>query len=183
MAGPTATLEDAIMIVILEVAVDTGIVSVQETLCRVAVIALNVCVLTQQRKADQVMIEERRVEPLRFVMAVRTLLSELTFMRIILKVTADAIRVGRRIKNRVDMAVLTSDGLMRILQREIGRQVMIKCWLCPVLARVTGPTVSAAVSIVVVVLQVATGTRGIHDVIKRVFVMTVGAEQVDMLAL
>ena len=183
MAGPTATLEDAIMIVILEVAVDTGIVSVQETLCRVAVIALNVCVLTQQRKADQVMIEERRVEPLGFVMAVRTLLSELTFMRIILKVTADAIRVGRRIKNWVDMAVLTSDGLMRILQREISRQVMIKCWLCPVLARVTGPTVSAAVSIVVIVFQVATGTPGIHDVIKRVFVMTVGAEQADMLAL
>ena len=67
---------------------------VRELLRFVAILAVNICVLAQQRKCRQVMIEKRRVGPLGFGMTIAALLTQLAFMRIIFEVTRHAIGSG-----------------------------------------------------------------------------------------
>ena len=64
---------------------------------------------------------------------------------------------------------------MRAVQKKIGRQVVLEGRLFPSFAGMAGSAFAATMTFVAIVLQMAAGAGHIHDVIKRVFAVTVGA--------
>ena len=54
---------------------------------------------------------------------------------------------------------------------------MIEGGLGPFLSSMACAAVGASMSLVAIILEVAAGTRHIHDIVKRVFTMAIGAGQ------
>ena len=87
MAGTAVICENAVVVVILNMATHTFNIGVDEDLGFMAIHALDVSVLTQQWKRRQVMVEEWCLFPENFVVAVSTLVSLRSFMHIVIKMT------------------------------------------------------------------------------------------------
>lgn len=87
MARVTVVGENAIVVVVLNVAADTRLIRIDIDLGFMAIDAFNISVLAEQWKARQVMIEKWCVLPEDFVMAVAALISLCSFMRVIIKMT------------------------------------------------------------------------------------------------
>jgi len=183
MAGFAITLKDAIVIVVLEMTVDTGIAGISKALRLVAFVAFDVAVLTQQWEGRQVMLEERRIFPIGLCVTVAALFTELAGMRVIIEVARHTVVAGCRLENGLDMAVITGNCLVCTIEREFRRNVVIKKRLVPGLAGMAKATVGAAMAGVTVVLQMTTGAGHIHIVIKRVFAVAVSTGQVCVFAL
>lgn len=183
MAGFAVAFKNAVVIIVFEVAVDARAASVGELLGSVTIVAFDVRVLAEQREAHQVVIKVRRVQPFGLAMTITALLAELPFMRVILKMTSGTVRAGCCIEDRFYMTVIAGNGLMRSVQREIRRPVVVERRQRPCFTRVAGTTVSATMSVMAVIFQVAAGAGHIHYVIERVFVVTIGTEQCCVFAL
>ena len=87
VAGTTVILECAVVRVVFKMATDALSIGVWEYLAFVAGITLILVVLTQQREAREVVIEKWHVQPLRLVMTITTLLTQLTAMWLIVQMT------------------------------------------------------------------------------------------------
>lgn len=168
-------IEYAIVRVVLKVAADAFRARVCKHLAFMAGIAFEIVVLTQERKAHQVVVEIRRIQPFRLVVAIRTLLAELSTMRLVVAMTRYALIARRGFENWLDMAIDTSDRCMRPVKSKVCIARMIKDADIPVLAGMTALTLGTVVAQVIIILKVATDTLHLHDIIKRVLAVAVGA--------
>jgi len=71
------------------------------------------------------------------------------------------------------VAVHAHDCLVRPIQIEISSSIVVESGFCPRFAGVAVTTFGPAMAIMVVVLEMATDTPQIHNVVKRVFAVTV----------
>lgn len=177
VAGAALIIEYAVVRVVLKVAANAFRVRVCKYLTFMAGIAFEIVVLTQERKAHQIVIEIRRVQPFRFIVAIRTLLAEFATMRFVVAMTRYALISGRGFENWLDMAIDTSDRCMRPVKTKVCIARMIKDADIPVLAGMAALTFSPVVAQVVIIIKMTTDTIHLHNVVERVFAMTVGATQ------
>ena len=182
MAGFAIALKDTVVVVVLQVAVDTGIAGVREALRRMTIGTFNVAVLAQQRKGRQVMLKERRVFPIGLCVTVTALFAKLAVMWVIIKVTRHTVVAGRQLENRLDMAVVTGNRFVCAVKQELSRTVVIKGGLGPGFGRMAQAAIGAAMPGVAVIFQVTADAGHIHDIIKRVFAVAVGTGQTCVLA-
>ena len=174
VTGFAVALKNAIVIVVFQMAVDTGVTGIREELRFMAVLTLNVRVFTEQRKISQVVIEELGVRPLRFCMAIVALVTKHAFVRLILEMTGDTVSTRRHFKNRLCMTVVAGDGLVRSIQAKVGLQIVIEGGLFPCLGSMACTAVSTAMTRVAIIFQMAAGTGHIHDIIEWIFAVTIG---------
>ena len=87
MARAAVGVEHAIVGIVFQVAADALVICVGEYLALVTVRALDIVVLTEQREATQIVVEERCGQPFTFVVAIGALLSQCSVVSIVLEMT------------------------------------------------------------------------------------------------
>ena len=93
--------------------------------------ALYVGVLTQQRKATEIVVVERCIRPDALVVTIAALLPQCRRVRLIVQVTSRASRAGQCLKDRLDVAINAGDRLVRAIQDEFRTRIVIKNAFCP----------------------------------------------------
>ena len=81
------------------------------------------------------------------------------------------------------MTIIAGDGLVGSVQRKVCSEIVIESCRVPRFTAVARTTVVAAMPFVIIVFEVTTDTSHIHDIVERVFAVTVGAGQGRVLKL
>ena len=125
----------------------------------------------------------RCIFPLGFCMAIAALFVQLALVCVVVEMTRRAFSAGREIENCFDMTISTSDLLVRASKHEICGSIVVEKRLAPVLAGVTAAAIGSPMAAVAVILKMAAGTFGVHDIVKRVFAVAVVASKCRVLTL
>jgi hypothetical protein len=118
--------ELAIVVVVFQVAAHAIFFRVDKYLGLVAIDAFDVGVFPEQRKPRQVMIKKWCVFPGGFVVAVGTLVTFRTFVRIILEMAGNTGGTGRCFENWLNVAIDAGILEMRTIQLKLGVPVVIE---------------------------------------------------------
>lgn len=165
------------MRIILEVATNAFVIGTREYLTFVARIALEIVVLAQKRETHEIVIEERRPQPLGLIVTIAALLAELAAMGFVVAMAADALIAERGFKDWLNMTVDAGNRRVRAVQTKVGVASVIEDADIPVLTGMATFTFAAVVALVIIVLEVAIHALLLHDIVKRIFAMTVVATQ------
>jgi len=143
----------------------------------VAGIALWFGVRSEQWEPRQVVVEKHVVLPGVLGMAIETLRSLRSLVRVIVFVTRQAVVQQGGIENRLDMTGLTFERLVSPVQRVARDDLVVKPGIFPEIVAMTGAAIVAEVTVVTVVFAVATHTRDVEFIRKRVFAVTVVTDE------
>ena len=136
-------------------------------------VALLVRVRAEQRKSCQAMVEEDLVRPGVFVVAIETVGTLGTVMRVVFFVACKTVRLRCYLEDRFDVTGLTLDQLVRTIEHVVRVGVVIEEDRRPRLGCMAGLAGGPEVTVMVVVFEV-TGDAGDVQVIgERVLAMTV----------
>lgn len=173
VTGFAVALEDAFVMIVLEMAIDTHAAGIGKRLRCVTVVALDLAVSAQKRKSRQVVIKKHRVLPVNLSMTIRTLGTERPVVGVIVEVTGVARRLQRDFEYRFDVTVVAGDCLVRAQQAVFRVTAMVEQRLRPVIAAMTGPALFAVMAFVIVIFEMAGDAGHVHLVLERVFRVTV----------
>ena len=175
MAGFAVTLKNAIVMVVIQVAVDAVTGCIHKLLRLVTIFTVNVRVFPEQWKSRQFVIEKRCIHPLGFVVTAIALLTQLSRVWIVVLVTRHAVSSRRHLEHRLYMTIIAGDVLVRPVQSEVCCTTVIESRYVPGLAGMTCFAILTAAALVVVVFQVTADASHLHDIRERVRAVAIGA--------
>jgi hypothetical protein len=119
VAGLAQATEIVVVRIVVQMTTLTRGLGIDKYLRQMAGVALDIVVLSKKREKGQAVVEQRRVLPACFSMAVLTLTSLRTFVHIVVQVTRLARRSRRRFENRLDVTIIAGNLLVGSIQNEI----------------------------------------------------------------
>jgi len=147
------------MRIVIPMTVDTLRRRVAELRRLMARIALCLPVTADERERRKVMIETHILSPVGFIMAITTGLALLACMRVIVEMARITIGTRVRFIHRGGMTRLAFQSSMTAQQRELGKSVVLETILCPANLAMTGGTIVAQQT-VMLIIRAMTGNTG-----------------------
>ena len=175
MARTAVRPEPALMRIVILMTVDALRRRVAELRRLVACIALRLPVTADERERRKVMIETHILSPVGFVMTIATGLTLLACVRVIIEMAR--ITIGTRIGfiHRGGMTRLAFQSRMTAQQREFGKSVVLETIFCPANLAMTGSTIVAQQTIVLIIRAMTGDTAAFLLHIDRAIGMTLFA--------
>ena len=113
VAGTTGGIKMTSVRIIFCMAGSTVRICIRKNLCRMAIVTDGFAMRSQAREVSQVMIEEHRVLPFDFCVAVFTLCAQRTFVYLVFAVTGLTTRLQCDLEDRFNMTVHARNSLVR----------------------------------------------------------------------
>ena len=178
VTGGAVVVEATFVGIVVPMAVDAGGRRIAEDLRPVAVLALGLCVRTQQREPGQPMIEEDVLLPVGLVVALLAGGALRAFVRVVVFVAIVAAGVERHFIDRLDVTGLAFDGLVGAVQGVVRVGVVIEDDVVPGVAGVAALAGSPEMTLVLVVVLVAGDAGDLELIGKGILAVTIAAGQV-----
>ena len=141
-----------------------------------------IVVFPKQRECGQIMIEPRRFFPDRLRVTVLALVTLLAIVHFIFKMARGTGGAWRCVEYWFNVTIDAGDRLMRSIQCKFGVPAVIEVCRSPFVIRMATCAIGTVMTIVVIILEVATDTSHVHFIGKRIFAVTVVASQLSVAA-